>query len=762
MANNIGKLQVVLSAKIDEYKDQLQAAAKQAESFKSKVQGAMQEAGQRISALNPQLGALVGSFGAANGAAAGFGAVAAGMTAIGIATAQTAKEIANYANISGTTTAQFQEWAVGAKSVGIEQEDLADKFKDFRERVGEFTQTGSGPMKDFFEQVAPKIGVTAAQFAKLSGPDALQLYVSSLEKAGLSQEEMIWYMENMAGDLSKMLPLLSDGGKSLKEYGDYAHQVGAILSDEMIAASKEVTQELSKSQAGFSGMVNTIAGEAMPTVTKMMRLFNEATAQLQPYIKAISTGLGYAFRGIVAAGYSVIRTVLGVTGSIGSLAAAAGAFLSGNMQDAVGLAKQAGAQIVAIFDDIKKNGGAIILDVNNPQTDNPTFSKKTNNSGSNGLGAGAAKAAADKAAKDKAAADKAAQERAKTEIDKQNELIRLWGQYNGLTQAAKDQIEEYQAIAEGAGDSEINLLKLKQKYESDLQAIRDNPKLNAELKASLETRRAEVYEVEKLVETERALAEINKSNRDQQKENRQTAWGLVGRDSQGNTKEEQIKRQREILKEAADNGDITAEELAKGNFEIDKMVSGLEVLDGIASQAFGQMSDAIINYAKTGKMNFQSLAADFTAMITKMIVQALMLKAVNAAMQSAGIPISIKSANGNVFGPGAGGASLMPFANGGVFGSPVAFPMTGGKTGLMAEAGPEAIMPLKRINGKLGVMAVGAGGTSQTQVINNVSVTVNGGNTNDQTGQAVADAVIRRIARDQIYQETRHGGLLSK
>jgi hypothetical protein len=37
-------------------------------------------------------------------------------------------------------------------------------------------------MKDFFEQIAPKVNVTAAQFAKLSGPEALQLYVSSLEK----------------------------------------------------------------------------------------------------------------------------------------------------------------------------------------------------------------------------------------------------------------------------------------------------------------------------------------------------------------------------------------------------------------------------------------------------------------------------------------------------------------------------------------------------------------------------------------------------
>ncbi|MBN7785257.1 phage tail tape measure protein [Ponticoccus gilvus] len=52
---------------------------------------------------------------------------------------------------------------------------------------------------------------------------------------------------------------------------------------------------------------------------------------------------------------------------------------------------------------------------------------------------------------------------------------------------------------------------------------------------------------------------------------------------------------------------------------------------------------------------------------------------------------------------------VMPFANGGVVSGPVTFPMRGG-TGLMGEAGPEAIMPLTRgADGKLGVRAAGGG-----------------------------------------------------
>lgn len=52
---------------------------------------------------------------------------------------------------------------------------------------------------------------------------------------------------------------------------------------------------------------------------------------------------------------------------------------------------------------------------------------------------------------------------------------------------------------------------------------------------------------------------------------------------------------------------------------------------------------------------------------------------------------------------------VMPFARGGVVSSPTIFPMRGG-TGLMGEAGPEAIMPLARgADGRLGVRAAGQG-----------------------------------------------------
>ena len=60
---------------------------------------------------------------------------------------------------------------------------------------------------------------------------------------------------------------------------------------------------------------------------------------------------------------------------------------------------------------------------------------------------------------------------------------------------------------------------------------------------------------------------------------------------------------------------------------------------------------------------------------------------------------------------------VMPFAKGGVVTSPTTFPMRGA-TGLMGEAGPEAIMPLTRsADGRLGVQAQGGGTVNVTMNI---------------------------------------------
>lgn len=88
-------------------------------------------------------------------------------------------------------------------------------------------------------------------------------------------------------------------------------------------------------------------------------------------------------------------------------------------------------------------------------------------------------------------------------------------------------------------------------------------------------------------------------------------------------------------------------------------------------------------------------------------------RAVTSGVQGL-IGAAVPFANGGAF----GGGRTRAFASGGVVSGPTAFPMRGGGTGLMGEAGPEAILPLSRgPDGKLGVRS-GGGGRPVNVVIN--------------------------------------------
>lgn len=203
---------------------------------------------------------------AAAGAAIGAAtAVAAGAMAVLIKSSiNSAAEIENFAKLAGSSTTEFQKFAAGARTVGVESDKLSDILKDVNDKVGDFLVTGGGPLKDFFEQVAPKVGVTAEQFRNLSGPQALGLYVDTLEKAGANQQEMTFFLEAIANDATLLAPLLRNGAKEMRGLADEAENLGLILSEETIAGAKQFNDDLDLLGRVASGVGQQIAAELLP------------------------------------------------------------------------------------------------------------------------------------------------------------------------------------------------------------------------------------------------------------------------------------------------------------------------------------------------------------------------------------------------------------------------------------------------------------------------------------------------------------------
>lgn len=215
----------------------------------------------------------------AAGVAIGAAAVA-GVTALATMTVSainSAAEVAKLAAVSNASTTDFQKMAAGAKFVGVEQDKLSDILKDVNDKVGDFLLNGGGELQDFFKTIAPKVGVTAEQFRNLSGPQALQLFASSLEKAGLSQAEMTQQMESLANDATLLLPLLRNNAEGFRTFGEAAEAAGSIMDEKTIRAATELKAASWLMESAISGVGTEIQKALLPMLSSFAGKLTEVT-----------------------------------------------------------------------------------------------------------------------------------------------------------------------------------------------------------------------------------------------------------------------------------------------------------------------------------------------------------------------------------------------------------------------------------------------------------------------------------------------------
>lgn len=276
------------------------------------------------------------------GAAVAAGATTAlvALSAMAWETANHAAELEKYALRSNTTTQEFQKMAVGAQAYGVEQEKLSDMMKDFNEKLGELTTIGAGGGIDFFEQIAVKTEGSAAaaeklilKMQKLSGPEALQLYVDKLEEAGVTQQQMSFYLESMASDMTDLIPLLINGGDGMQLYSDAAERAGMVMSDETIAQAMILKEQMYLLDLQMQGAKNQLMQAVIPAFVDIASAFfsgSEQGLQFTDVANGIADGLRWVAKVAIGAATSV--QLVGKT--IGGLAAAGAALASGDLAGA--------------------------------------------------------------------------------------------------------------------------------------------------------------------------------------------------------------------------------------------------------------------------------------------------------------------------------------------------------------------------------------------------------------------------------------------
>jgi len=181
-------------------------------------------------------------------------------------------------------------------------------------------------------------------------------------------------------------------------------------------------------------------------------------------------------------------------------------------------------------------------------------------------------------------------------------------------------------------------------------------------------------------------------------------------------------------------------------------------IEELAVNSINKLADGFAELAVSGKASFGDLARSILADLQRMIIKALFFKALFGLFPGLETFLGFekggvveKSAKGNVFAKN----NVKPFYRGGVVDKPSIFPMARG-VGLMAEKGPEAIMPLKRgANGKLGVQASGGVGN----IVVNVDASGSSVEGNSQQS-AELGKMLGAVVQAELIKQKRPGGLL--
>ena len=240
-----------------------------------------------------------------------------------------------------------------------------------------------------------------------------------------------------------------------------------------------------------------------------------------------------------------------------------------------------------------------------------------------------------------------------------------------------------------------------------------------------------------------------------------------------------LRQGKERLAAPKTGSEIVLAEIGMLQDELKKLTDignvAIGVAEGIGS-AFADSFKGVISGSMSAREAlasfFQSVADRFLDMAAQIIAKWIQMTILNSIVQlfpggagAGGLsnlsapatinnPLGVLNANGNAFGAN----GIVPFAKGGIVNSPTLFPFAKG-IGLMGEAGPEAIMPLRRgADGKLGVMAAGGGG--DINVVVNVDASGSKVEGDEQEGKQLGRVIAAAIQQELVKQK-RPGGLLA-
>lgn len=232
MAINAEQLNIILSARDKEFTKAMERSQKRVEQFAMKSQKNLSATGKSFDVFGKKAKTL-GSILAASLSVAAFS------RAVDVTI-----EMGNLSTVAGVAVDRFKVLSMTTKQFGVDQAKLSDILKDVNDKFGDYVQTGAGPLVDFFDNIAPKVGLTATAFDKLSSEQKLGAYIKALRQANVSQAEMTFYMEAIASDATLLVPAFDNNSAAINEMDAKLKSLGITMTNETVEKARASRLEL--------------------------------------------------------------------------------------------------------------------------------------------------------------------------------------------------------------------------------------------------------------------------------------------------------------------------------------------------------------------------------------------------------------------------------------------------------------------------------------------------------------------------------------
>jgi len=233
---------------------------------------AQDKTAQAFTAINSKLGTVTKQ---AVTTAAAVAGVTASFAVMASSAVNSAKELDAQAKLAGVTVEEFQALSYAYGQFNISQEKFADISKDVQDKLGDFLATGAGPFKDFFEQVAPKVGLTADALKNLSSSEVLIAVKKAMDDANVSAKEQVFYMESLANDATLLIPALENNGKVVNDLAQEYRDLNLAISETDVTKVKELSDEMARLEAAGKKLKFSLASAFVEPLADIGEAIND-------------------------------------------------------------------------------------------------------------------------------------------------------------------------------------------------------------------------------------------------------------------------------------------------------------------------------------------------------------------------------------------------------------------------------------------------------------------------------------------------------